>query len=115
MRASAGRQPVYLKVALTTREDLRSFTFGPKLASLLMGLLVASCDLLANLVEGGRRGRAPRTGFLNLLWHTAALLVAPLETSPQEECESRAPRPWKLLLTLYSDTRPITGPDRKSV
>jgi hypothetical protein len=56
----------------------------PKLASLLMGPLVALSDLLSEIVEGLLCRRSPRAWFLTwrawflvLLWQRAALLFAP--------------------------------------
>jgi hypothetical protein len=60
---------MFLKVAHPTREDLLLLALGPKLASLLVGLLVAPRDLLTEFVEGRRRRRPSRTWFLDLLWH----------------------------------------------
>jgi hypothetical protein len=74
----AQRRRLFLEVPLTTREDLLPLALGPKLASLLVGLLVALRDLLTKFVEGRRRCRPSRAWFLNLLRHSAALLVAPL-------------------------------------
>jgi hypothetical protein len=64
-------------VSLTTPEDLLTVTLAAKLASLLVGLLVAVRDLLAEVVKGGRRRRSSRAWFLGLLRHGAALLIAP--------------------------------------
>ena len=72
-----------------------------------MGLLVALRDLLAELVKRGRCGRSPRTWFLDLLRHNAALLIAPYRDGPQKECGSVAPRRWRLLPGAYSaDSEP---------
>lgn len=72
------RQGMFLKVPPPTCENLVSHALGPKLASLLVGLLVALRDLLTEFAEGRRRCRPSRAWFLDLLRHCAALLVAPL-------------------------------------
>jgi hypothetical protein len=92
----------FLKVPLTTREDLRPLPLSPELASLLMGPLVALSDLLTKFVEGRRRCRPSRAWFLDLLRHRAVLLIAPLGRLATGRMQSAAPRRWTLPLTLYS-------------
>src|SRR5207237_5050720 len=89
----AQRRRLFLVVPLTTRDDLLPLALGPKLASLLVGLLVALRDLLTKFVEGRRRCRPSRAWFLNLLRHNAALLFAPqgrLATGRMRERGTRA-------------------------
>jgi hypothetical protein len=76
------------KISLTAREDLVAVARSPSLASLLVGVFVALRDLLTEVVERRRRCRPSRAWFFNLLRHSTALLIAPEENWPQEECES---------------------------
>ena len=92
----------FLKIPLTTRQDLRALPLSPNLASLVTGPLVALRDLLTKFVEGRRRCRPSGAGFLALLRHRAALLIAPLGRLATGRMQSAAPRRWTLPLTLYS-------------
>ncbi|MFZ1995115.1 MAG: hypothetical protein WAU75_13455 [Solirubrobacteraceae bacterium] len=57
------------RVSLTTRENLLSFACGTKLASPLVGLLVALRDLFTDVVEGRRCGGPSRSWLFGLLGH----------------------------------------------
>ncbi len=96
---------VFLKVPLTTRPDLLLLALGPKLASPLVGRLVALSDLLANFVERRRCCRPSGAWFLNLLRHSTALLVAPLGRLATGRMRERGTQAVELLLTLYSAAR----------
>ena len=65
--------PALESVPAATREDLRPVAEIAKLAGLLLGLLVALGDLLAEIVEGRPRPRPSRIWLLRSLRHAMHL------------------------------------------
>jgi hypothetical protein len=105
-----------VRVLRVTPSKLLPLALGAQLTSLPLCLLVSLRDFLLARDERSVRRRSSRSRFVSFLRHLTALLIAPYENWPQDECESETSSGGDGLSTvLVHASRPADGRTRTPI